>query len=89
MLEIHERCIKAFRNFDSFQKEIKDTLARLSNKGGKSKSSKNRRIKRDSFAQKRQEEIEQAEADEKMHIWKGGTSKQEHMARRTTQKQKR
>jgi hypothetical protein len=24
MLEIHERCIKAFRNFDSFQKEIKD-----------------------------------------------------------------
>ena len=48
------------------QKEIKDTLARLSNKGGKSKSSKNRRIKRDSFAQKRQEEIEQAEADEKI-----------------------
>jgi hypothetical protein len=24
MLEIHERCIKAFRNFDSFQKDIKD-----------------------------------------------------------------
>lgn len=48
------------------QKEIKDTLARLSNKGGKSKSSKNRRIKRDSFAQKRQEEIEQAELEEKI-----------------------
>ena len=48
------------------QKEIKDTLARLSNKGGKSKASKNRRIKRDSFAQKRQEEIEQAELEEKI-----------------------
>ena len=29
------------------QKEIKETLARLSNKGGKSKGSKNRRAKRD------------------------------------------
>ena len=48
------------------KKEIKDTLARLSNKGGKSKASKNRRIKRDSFAQKRQEEIEQAELEEKI-----------------------
>jgi translation initiation factor IF-2 len=48
------------------QKEIKDTLARLSNKGGKSKSSKNRRIKRDSFAQKRQEEMELAELEEKI-----------------------
>jgi len=48
------------------QKEIKDTLARLSNKGGKSKSSKNRKIKRDSFAQKRQEEMALAEADEKI-----------------------
>ena len=41
-------------------------MARLSNKGGKSKASKNRRIKRDSFAQKRQEEIEQAELEEKI-----------------------
>ncbi len=48
------------------QKEIKDTLARLSNKGGKSKSSKNRKIKRESFAQKRQEEMALAEADEKI-----------------------
>ena len=36
------------------QKEIKDTLARLSNKGGKSKASKNRRQKRESVAQRRQ-----------------------------------
>ncbi len=43
------------------QKEIKDTLARLSSKGGKSKASKNRRTKRDDRAQRR--EIEQLEAE--------------------------
>jgi translation initiation factor IF-2 len=48
------------------QKEIKETLARLSNQGGKSKASKNRRSKRDLVAQRRQEEIEQAELDEKI-----------------------
>ena len=48
------------------QKEIKETLARLSNQGGKSKASKNRRSKRDLVAQRRQEEIEQAELDEKV-----------------------
>jgi translation initiation factor IF-2 len=48
------------------QKEIKDTLARLSNQGGKSKASKNRRQKRDIVAQRRQEEIEQAELEEKI-----------------------
>ncbi|MDX2359622.1 MAG: translation initiation factor IF-2 [Crocinitomicaceae bacterium] len=48
------------------QKEIKETLARLSNKGGKSKASKNRRAKRDSVAQKRQEEEIQAELEEKI-----------------------
>lgn len=48
------------------QKEIKETLARLSNKGGKSKASKNRRAKRDSVAQRRQEEVLQAELEEKI-----------------------
>jgi translation initiation factor IF-2 len=48
------------------QKEIKDTLARLSNQGGKSKASKNRRLKRDIVAQRRQEEMEQAELEEKI-----------------------
>nr|WP_294859993.1 translation initiation factor IF-2 [uncultured Fluviicola sp.] len=43
------------------QKEIKDTLARLSSQGGKSKGSKNRRAKRDDRAQRR--EIEQLEAE--------------------------
>ncbi len=48
------------------QKEIKDTLARLSSKGGKSKGSKNRRAKRDTVAQRRQEEEIQAELEEKI-----------------------
>jgi translation initiation factor IF-2 len=48
------------------QKEIKETLARLSNQGGKSKASKNRRSKRDLVAQRRQEELEQAELEEKI-----------------------
>lgn len=48
------------------QKEIKETLARLSNKGGKSKASKNRRAKRDIVAQKRQEEELQAELEERV-----------------------
>ena len=48
------------------QKEIKDTLARLSSQGGKSKASKNRRQKRDIVAMRRQEEIEQAELEEKI-----------------------
>ncbi len=47
------------------QKEIKDTLARLSNKGGKSRGSKNRRNKRENVAQKRMEEEAFAELDEK------------------------
>ena len=48
------------------QKEIKDTLARLSTQGGKSKASKNRRAKRDNVAQRRQEEQMAAEMDEKI-----------------------
>jgi translation initiation factor IF-2 len=48
------------------QKEIKDTLARLSTQGGKSKASKNRRAKRDNVAQRRQEEQMAAEMDEKV-----------------------
>lgn len=48
------------------QKEIKETLARLSNKGSKSKGSKNRRAKRDNFAQRRQEEELAAELESKI-----------------------
>tara|TARA_R110002072_G_scaffold226960_3_gene383884 strand:+ start:24391 stop:27114 length:2724 start_codon:yes stop_codon:yes gene_type:complete len=47
------------------QKEIKETLARLSGKGGKSKGAKNRRAKRENVAQKRMEEEAFAELEEK------------------------
>lgn len=48
------------------QKEIKETLARLSGQGSKSKASKFRRAKRESFAQKKQEEELKAELEEKV-----------------------
>ena len=48
------------------QKEIKDTLARLSNKGGKSKGAKNRRAKRDTYAQRREQEQIEAELQDKI-----------------------
>ncbi len=48
------------------QKEIKDTLARLSSQGGKSKASKNRRAKRDDRAQRRELEQMEAELQEKI-----------------------
>ena len=48
------------------QKEIKDTLARLSNTGSKSKASKNRRAKRDTISQRREQEMMDAELQEKI-----------------------
>ena len=48
------------------QKEIKDTLARLSNSGSKSKASKNRRAKRDTIMQRREQEMIDAEMQEKI-----------------------
>lgn len=48
------------------EKELKETLARLSSSGGKSKGSKNRRAKRDVFAQKREQEMLDAELQEKI-----------------------
>ncbi|MCE3295301.1 MAG: translation initiation factor [Crocinitomicaceae bacterium] len=48
------------------EKELKETLARLSNSGGKSKGSKNRRAKRDMFAQRREQEMIDAELQEKV-----------------------
>lgn len=48
------------------QKEIKETLARLSSQGGKSKASKNRRAKRDDRAMRREQEMLEAEMQEKI-----------------------
>ena len=47
----------------AIQKEVKETLARLSGGGGKSKGAKNRRAKRDLVSQKRSEELAQQEAE--------------------------
>ncbi len=55
--------VKPEINERDIQKEIKDTLARLSNKGGKSKASKNRKVKRDLNSQRRQDEAEEAELE--------------------------
>ncbi len=59
------RAPKAEITEKDIEKEIKDTLARLSNKGGKSKASKNRRAKRDVNAQRREVEQMEQEAQER------------------------
>ncbi len=48
---------------EDVQKQIKDTLARLTSKGGKSKGSKHRRDKRDMASVKQQEIAEKKEAE--------------------------
>ncbi|TNE55830.1 MAG: translation initiation factor IF-2 [Bacteroidetes bacterium] len=48
------------------EKELKETLARISGGGGKSKGAKNRRAKRESMAQKREQEMLDAELQEKI-----------------------
>jgi len=48
---------------EDVQKQIKDTLARLTSKGGKSKGSKHRRDKRDMASMKKQEIAEKQEAE--------------------------
>ncbi len=48
---------------EDVQKQVKETLMRLTNKGGKSKSAKYRRDKRDAVASRRDEEIERQQID--------------------------
>lgn len=50
-------------NEEEVQKQIKETLARLTSKGGKSKGSKYRREKRDLVSARHQKELEQEEMD--------------------------
>jgi translation initiation factor IF-2 len=56
---LHEKPVVTEKDIE---REIKETLARLSG-GGKSKGAKNRRAKRDNVAQKREEEMAQAEIE--------------------------
>lgn len=51
---------------EDVQKQVKETLARLTNKGGKSKGAKHRRDKREAFTQRQQEELEIQEQESKI-----------------------
>ncbi len=59
------KIIKPVVNEVDVQKQIKETLARLTSKGGKSKGSKYRRDKRDVYSARQQQEHEQQEIDKK------------------------
>ncbi len=56
----HRRPVKAEISEEDVQKQIKDTLARLTANKGKSKASRHRRDKRDAVSQKHAAEIEKA-----------------------------
>lgn len=51
---------------EDVQKQIKETLARLTSKGGKSKASRHRRDKRDAAAQKEHDEMERISEESKV-----------------------
>ncbi|MEG1649429.1 MAG: translation initiation factor IF-2 N-terminal domain-containing protein, partial [Rikenellaceae bacterium] len=55
--------VKAEVTDDDVQKQIKDTLARLTSKGNKTKSSKYRKDKRDAVSARASEEMERQEAE--------------------------
>lgn len=57
--------VKQAVNEEDVQKQIKETLARLTGKGGKNKGAKYRKEKRDAFSQKYQEELEMQEQESK------------------------
>jgi translation initiation factor IF-2 len=59
---IKKRPVRAEVNEEEVQKQIKETLARLTSKG-KSKGSKYRREKRDAISQRQKEDVEQKELD--------------------------
>ncbi|NDW10489.1 translation initiation factor IF-2 [Dysgonomonas sp. 520] len=51
---------------EDVQKQIKETLARLTSKGGKTKGSKHRREKREAISQRQQEELQLQEQENKV-----------------------
>ena len=59
---IRKRSVRTEVNEEEVQKQIKETLARLTSKG-KSKGSKYRREKRDAISQRQKEEVEQKELE--------------------------
>lgn len=65
---VRKSIVKAEVNEEEVQKQIKETLARLTNKGGKNKGAKYRKEKRDAISQKQQEE--QAQLEESSRVLK-------------------
>lgn len=61
-----KKLVKQEVNEEEVQKQIKETLARLTSKGAKSKGSKYRREKRDLISARQQQELEQQELDKKI-----------------------
>lgn len=58
---VRKSVVKTEVNEEEVQRQIKETLARLTSKGGKNKGAKYRKEKRDAISQKQQEELEQQE----------------------------
>ena len=65
-LKKKKKLVKQEVSEEEVQKQIKETLARLTSKGGKSKGSKYRREKRDLISARQQQELEQQELDKKV-----------------------
>ena len=57
--------VKAEVNEEDVQRQIKETLARLTGKGAKNKGAKYRKEKREAYSQKQQEELAQQEVEDK------------------------
>lgn len=62
---IRKPLVKPAVNEEDVQKQIKETLARLTGKGGKNKGAKYRKEKRDAISQRHQEELEMQEQENK------------------------
>lgn len=58
--------LKTNVNEEDVQKQVKETLARLTNKGGKNKGAKHRKEKREAFSQRQQEELEMQEQESRV-----------------------
>ncbi|WP_165020394.1 MULTISPECIES: translation initiation factor IF-2 [unclassified Dysgonomonas] len=62
-IAIRKPLVKSAVSDEDVQKQIKETLARLTGKGGKNRGAKYRKEKRELFSQRQQEEIEQQEEE--------------------------
>lgn len=64
-IAIRKPLVKSPVSDEDVQKQIKETLARLTGKGGKNRGAKYRKEKRELFSQRQQEEIEQQQEEDR------------------------